>query len=303
MVFSVTILGSSSAIPTQNRNPSAQVLQHHNNLYLIDCGEGTQMQMRRFNIKTNHINHIFISHLHGDHYLGLMGLLSSYHLMGRKKDLHIYAPPELEEIITIQKKSANTDFSFKVIFHNLSHANKKLLYEDDKISVSAIALKHRIPTFGFIFSEKNKEIKIYKEAICAYNLSIEDIKNIKNGNAYYDKQGRIVHQGLLCKPLEGAKTYAYISDTIYDESIIKKIKDVDLLYHEATFADELKDIATEKFHSTARQAATIALKAKVKKLLIGHFSARYKTVEPLLAEARSVFPNTYSAEEGINYII
>jgi len=298
MIFSLTILGCSSAIPTQNRYPSAQVLHHHNNQFLIDCGEGTQMQMQRFSIKASHLNHIFISHLHGDHYLGLMGLLSSFHLLGRKNDLHIYAPPELEEIINIQKAVANTVFSFNTIFHHLNNQNEGLLFENEKISVYSIALKHRIPTFGFVFREKQKESNIYKEAISAYNLSIDDIKDIKNGKEYYDKKGLLVPHNMLCKPSEKAKSYAYISDTVYDESLVNKIENIDVLYHEATFGEDLRDIAREKFHSTALQAAQIALKAKVKTLIIGHFSARYKNEDVLLEEARQVFPNTYSAVEG-----
>ena len=303
MNFSVTILGSSSAIPTLNRFTSSQVVNYDNKLFLIDCGEGTQMQLRKYEIKINRINHIFISHLHGDHYLGLMGLLSSYHLMGRKKDLHVYSPPELEEIIEIQKKVAGALFQYEVIFHILTDENEGIIYEDDKLTVSSVKLLHRVPTFGFIFNEKKKEKKIYKEAIAAYSLSIDDILNIKRGVKFYDKKGNPVPENLLTCPDEPSKMYAYISDTAYNEAIVNRIKNVDLLYHEATFGEEMKKIAAEKFHSTALEAATIAKKAHAKELIIGHFSARYSTVDPLLKEARSVFKNSVCVEEGMNYIV
>jgi len=303
MNFSVTVLGSCSATPTLNRFTSSQIVHYENKLFLIDCGEGAQMQLRRFNIKINRINHIFISHLHGDHYLGLMGLLSSYHLLGRKTDLHIYSPKALEEIIEIQKQAAATTFSYKIIFHYLKEDNEGVIYEDEKLTVSSVKLQHRVPTFGFIFKEKKKEKKIYKEAIAAYSLSIADILNIKKGIKFIDKKGNMVPEQLLTYPEEPVRMYAYISDTAYDESVVKKIYNIDLLYHEATFGEDLKQVAAEKFHSTALEAATIAKMAKAKKLIIGHFSARYTTFEPLLKEARSVFENTFCAEEGLNFIV
>jgi len=303
MYFSVTILGSSSAIPTLNRFTSSQVVNYDNMLFLVDCCEGAQMQLRKYEIKFNRINHIFISHLHGDHYLGLMGLLSSYHLQGRKNDLHIYSPPELEEIIEIQKRVAAAIFSYKLIFHVLTNENEGIIYENDKLTVSSVILSHRIPTYGFTFKEKKKEKKIYKEAIAAYSLSIEDILNIKKGEIFYDKKGNPVPENMLAFPEEPCKMYAYISDTAYYESIVKKIKNADLLYHEATFGEDLKKVAAEKFHSTAHEAATIAQKAHAKKLIIGHFSARYTSTDSLLKEARNVFDNTVCAEEGMNYVV
>jgi len=301
MIFTVTILGSSSAVPTSKRALSAQIVQYENQLFLIDCGEGTQMQMRKYDIKSARINHIFISHLHGDHYLGLMGLLSTLHMMGRKTDLHIYCPPELEEIIESQKKIAGTLFSYQVFFHHLNNENEGVIFKGDKLEVSSVMLHHRIPTFGFIFKEKDKEKKIYKEAIIAYGLDFKDIVNIKKGEKYIDKNGHVVPTEMLTYPEVPSKTYAYISDTAYYEEIIKKIKNVDLLYHEATFAEEMKKTAAEKFHSTALEAATIAKKANAKNLLIGHFSARYKTPDVLISEAQSVFANTESAEDGSVY--
>lgn len=303
MAFSVTILGSSSAIPVNDRYPSAQVLAHDNKLFLIDCGEGTQMQLNRFHIKKNRINHIFISHLHGDHYLGLMGLLSSYHLLGRKADLHIYAPGELEDIIDLQKKVAFTVFQYKVVFHTLESGMNNPIFEDEKLTVSALPLTHRIPTYGFIFIEKPAEPKMYKEAISVYNLTIEDILRIKKGEAFYDKKGKVVPRNLLVYPDRNLSSYAYISDTIFDPLLAHKLKGVDMIYHECTFGEDMKTVAEEKFHSTAKQAATIAHKAKAQLLLLGHFSARYKTTDDLVAEARSVFENAVAVEDGGTYSV
>ncbi len=303
MGMQVTILGSSSAIPANDRYPSAQVLAYENRLYLIDCGEGTQMQMNRYNVKKNRINHIFISHLHGDHYLGLMGLLSSYHLFGRKADLHIYAPCELENIIELQKKAALTVFQYNVIFHTLESRLNNPIYEDDKLAVSAVPLSHRIPAFGFIFREKPAEPKIYKEAINVYKLSVEDILRIKRGTPFYDQNGQLVPRASLVYPDKKLSSYAYISDTIYDPTLAHKLKGIEMLYHECTFGEDMKTVAAEKFHSTAMQAANIALKAGVSLLLLGHFSARYKTTEALASEARSVFQNVLAVEDGGTYAV
>lgn len=303
MAFSVTILGSSSAIPANDRYPSAQVLAHDNKLFLIDCGEGTQMQLNRFHIKKNRINHIFISHLHGDHYLGLMGLLSSYHLLGRKADLHIYAPGVLEDIIELQKKVALTVFQYKVVFHTLESRLNNPIYEDEKLTVSALPLTHRIPTFGFIFREKPAEPKLYKEAISVYKLTVDDILRIKRGEAFYDKNAKAVPRHMLVYPDKMLTSYAYVSDTLYDPSLARKLKGVDMIYHECTFGEDMKTVAEEKFHSTAKQAATIAHKAKAQLLLLGHFSARYKTTDELVAEARSVFGNAVAVEDGGTYSV
>jgi len=301
MSFFITVLGSSSATPTDCRFPSAQTLHYENNIYLIDCGEGTQMQMQRFNIKSGRINHIFISHLHGDHYLGLMGLLSTFHLNSRKNDVHIYSAPELENIIEIQKQAAQTKFSYKIFFHSLTETNNNQIFEDEKMSVSVVKLEHRIPTYGFIFKEKLKERKVRKEAIEEYGLTINDIVNIKKGMPFFNINGEEISNDILCHAVHIPKSYAYISDTAYTEKILPFIKNTDLLYHEATFCEELKKQAAEKFHSTAIDAAIIAKKAQVKTLLIGHFSARYKDPAPLLSEARSVFENTYAVEDGKTY--
>jgi len=303
MDFSLTVLGSSSATPTKLRNPSAQIVKYNNKLFLVDCGEGTQMQMLKYGIKSNRINHIFISHLHGDHYLGLPGLIFTFHLMGRKKELHIFSPPELENIIKLHISVANTVLSYPLVFHDISKTHSCTIYEDNDIEVSAFALKHRIPTYGFFFKEKKKAYNIIKSAIAKYELSVEDIQKAKSGETVYDIDGKIIPHHLICKKPSLQRSFAYCSDTAYHKEIVKNIKGVSLLYHEATFAEDMKETAAEKYHATAAQAASIAKEAKAKKLLIGHFSARYKTTEKLLSEARHIFPDTAIAEEGEEYEI
>jgi len=257
MTFSLTVLGCSSAIPVYNRNLSAHLLNVNERFFLIDCGEGTQFQLRKYHLSFNRIRHIFISHLHGDHFFGLIGLLNSMHLLGRKEAIHLYAPCELEEIIDIQLNTSQTRFVFPLHFHPLRMDSCDLILEEERIAVHSFPLKHSIPVCGFVFREKNPPRKVPQ-----------------------------------------ARSYAYCSDTGYDESILPFIQGVHLLYHEATFMQELAAMAAEKLHSTALEAARIASKAKVKKLIIGHFSARYEDLEPLLAEARNIFPETYLAVEG-----
>jgi ribonuclease Z len=259
MTFSVTVLGSSSATPAHNRNLSAHLLNANERFFLIDCGEGTQFQLRKYHLSAQRIKHILISHLHGDHYFGLIGLLNTMHLHGRTEELHLYAPPMLKEIIDIQLDAAQTRLLFPVVFHPLNHSGYDLLYEAERLSVHSFPLKHSIPTCGFVFREKNPPRKV-----------------------------------------QVPRSYAYCSDTGYSEQIIPFISGVSLLYHEATFMQNMAGAAADKLHATAIEAATIAGKAQVKKLIIGHFSARYEDVAPLLAEARSVFPETYAAEEGIS---
>ena len=260
MTFELIILGSSSALPTSTRHPTAQLLNVDEHFFLIDCGEATQMQLRKYKLKFQRINHIFISHLHGDHYLGLMGLLSTMHLLGRKNEIHIYAPPGLKEIIDVQYKYAKTGFNYNLAFHFLKMDEPEILFEDEKLTVETILMNHKIPCWGFVFREKSKS----------------------------SKSGR---------------SFAYCSDTCYDESIIEKIKGVDVLYHEATYMQNMLVRAKETFHSTTIEAGTIAKKAEVKKLIIGHYSARYKDLEPLLEETKSVFENTVLAVEGEKYLI
>ncbi|MBI5219990.1 MAG: ribonuclease Z [Bacteroidia bacterium] len=302
MSFSVTILGSSSALPTSQRFPTAQVLNISEQFYLIDCGEGTQIQLRKFKIRINKINHIFISHLHGDHFFGLFGLISTFNMLDRKNDLHIYGPPELEQVLSWQ-----TDFFdylfYKIIFHKLDCSHHRIIYETDKITVETIPLKHRIPTCGFLFKEKPKPRNIIKSAIEKYNLSIKEIVNIKNGADHILQNGDVIPNRELTLLPPQSKSFAYCSDTLYKEDIIPIIHGVDLLYHEATYTHDMEHRAKETFHSTARQAATLALNAHVKQLLLGHFSARYKKIDEVVNEAISVFPNTLAAEDGVCYKI
>ncbi len=296
--FELTILGCSSATPTSKRNPTAQLLNIAERFFLIDCGEATQIQLRRFKLKFQRINHIFISHLHGDHYLGLLGLLSSMHLLGRTFDLHLYCPAELEEIINVQNKHSQTYLKYNIIYHPHKYINSDLIFEDERVEVRTIVLNHRIPCCGFVFKEKPLMANISKEMINKYKLSYEEISSIKNGADLVFENGTVISNNELVSNKVAPRSYAYCSDTCYDERIIEVIKGVDLLYHEATFMHNMEHRAKETFHTTALQAATLALKAEVVKLMIGHYSARYKDLDPLLIEAQSVFKNTVLAIEG-----
>lgn len=296
--FELTILGCSSATPTSKRNPTAQLLNIAERFFLIDCGEATQIQLRRYKIKFQRINHIFISHLHGDHILGLPGLLASMHLLGRTADLNIYCPRELKEIIDIQHKHSQTYLNFSINYHFHSFKNDEVLMEDEKVVVKSVVLNHRIPCSGFVFFEKTMPPSISGNTIKKYDLSVEQIIKIKQGEDLTLTDGTLIPNKDLLVNNYLPRSYAYCSDTCYDESILPYIKGVDLLYHEATFMNDKIERAKETFHSTAEQAATIALKAEVKQLLIGHYSARYKDLKPLLAEAVRIFENTMLATEG-----
>ena len=297
LIFKTKILGSSAATPTSLRHTSAQALQHHSRHFLLDCAEGTQMQLRRFKVPLMKINHVFISHLHGDHYLGLPGLLFTYHLLGRTKKLHVYSPPGLQEIIELQYRISQLTPSFEVVYNEL-HEGKQRIYEDDSLCVQTIEMIHRIPTFGFLFSEKEKERNIKKASIARYDIPIEQMPAIKKGEDFTTADGRSIPNKEITTEPPPTRTYAFCSDTAYTESFMDQIKGVDLLYHEATFLHDKRDIAREKTHSTTIEAATLAKKAGVKQLLLGHYSARYKDMEAFKEEAASVFPNTMLAEEG-----
>ncbi len=296
--FELTILGSSSATPTSTRNPTSQFLTISDRYMLIDCGEGTQMQLRRYKIKFQRIDHIFISHLHGDHYLGLPGLLASMHLLGRTKPLNLYAPPELQEILEVQHKHSETFLQFPIKFHALSFDKGRLLFEDERLRVDSIVLNHRIPCCGFLFREKEMPRKIKAEALKKYNIPLKNINGIKEGNDFKTGDGTVIPNAEITLDPPDPRSYAYCSDTIYDESLIEKLRGADLLYHEATFMNDMKERAKETYHSTASQAGTIAKRSKVKKLIIGHFSARYNDLDGLLSEARTVFKDTELALEG-----
>lgn len=303
MSIKVKILGSNSAAPAHKRNQTSQLITIEGHLYLMDCGEGTQLQLKRYRIPIQRINNIFISHLHGDHYLGIMGLLSTMHLMGRKKPLNLYAPPGLAEIITLQLKYSETVFNYQVNFHPVDTKAHKLIHEDDFISVYTIPLNHRIPCSGYLFAEKPKKRRIIKDKL-PENFSVKNIVKLKNGEDIYDGDGNIIyHHTQMTLPPKRVYKYAFCSDTKYDESIIPIIQDADMLYHETTFMEEHEDRASNTYHSTTKQAATIAKKANVGMLLMGHFSIRYKELAPLKVEAQSVFPNSQLAIEGEDFIL
>jgi ribonuclease Z len=296
--FYVIILGSSSALPTSQRMPTSQVVFYNNTPYLIDCAEGTQAQLRRFNVPMLKINHIFISHTHGDHIYGIFGLLSSYNLMGRKSDLNIYAPTELESIYSTVLNLNNDELKYKVKFFPLNPKGKVLILQNKHLSVYSFPLIHSKPVWGFIFEEKQKDKNIIKEKIEEFNLSISDILKIKKGEDFVKADGEIISNNLLTIEPPKPRKYVFCTDTLPVKSIKKYIENPDLLYHEATFANEHKDIAKQTMHSTAEQAADIAKLLYAKKLVIGHFSSRYKKLDGLLREAIKVFPNTVLAYDG-----
>ena len=298
MKFELTILGSSSALPTSKRNLTAHVLNVYERFFLIDCGEGTQIQLRKNRIRFGKINHIFISHLHGDHFYGIFGLLSSYNLLGRTSDLHIYAHISLKKAISYMRRNFESSFSYKVFFHPINPDDKELLFEDKRISVYSFPLKHKIPASGFLFVEKMREPNIKKEYVKKYQIPIKNIHKIKEGADYQTSKGEIIPNKELTIPPYKPRKYAFCTDTGYNEDIIPVVHESDILYHEATFKNQHEDQADTTYHSTAQQAGLIARKANVRKLVIGHFSARYKETDSFITEAQKEFKNTYAAEDG-----
>ncbi len=296
MSFEITVLGSSSALPTSKKFSSAHVVNIHERFFLIDCGEGTQIQLRKFRISFSKINHIFITHLHGDHFFGIFGLVSSFSLLGRTNDLHIYSPGDLKKIVysVIKKK----EIPYNIFFHRLNYSDKSIIYESKSIKISCFPLNHRIESYGFKFEEKPKQRNIIKEMIQKYDLSVKDILQIKDGKNHITEEGKIIPNKELSIAPYKARSYAYCSDTMYYEDIISHIKKIDILYHEATFAEDLKEVAEQTKHSTSADAATIARKAKAGTLLIGHFSSRYKSYELILNEAKAIFKNTIAVNDG-----
>lgn len=296
MKFEVTILGSSSATPVFNRNPSAQLLNCNEKYYLIDCGEGTQQQLAKYNLKAARIDYIFISHLHGDHYFGLIGLLSSLHLNGRIKPMQIFGPKPLLEILEIQFKYSDTVLRYPIEFFPIEADESRQIFENSDLTVKTIVLNHRIPTTGFIFQQKKRQRKLIKEK--TDEVPIAYYTALKKGLDVELPNGNILRSEDYTIEADAPRCYAYCSDTLFDESYFATIKDCDTLYHEATFMHDLLDRAKETHHTTALQAAEVAKINGVKKLLIGHFSSRYKTLQMLLEEAQSVFENTELAVEG-----
>ena len=297
MIFSVTILGSGAAVPTSERYPSAQVLHINECFFLIDCAEGTQMQLRRYKIKLQQIKTVFISHLHGDHVFGLPGFLSSLSMLERTDPLDIYGPPYMENWLLGQLKYF-TPLGFPLHFHTLTAKEPEMIYEDKQMTVTCFPLEHRIPTWGFLFREKKKLLNIRKDKIDFYNVPIRDIPSIKEGADFYTEDRKLISNAQLTHPPIKPRSYAYCSDTLYMEGLSQIVKNVDMLYHEATYGNDQKSRSKETFHSTAEDAACVALAANVGKLILGHFSARYKDITPLVNEARGIFQNTEAAEDG-----
>lgn len=295
-MLALTILGNNSAIPAFGRNPTAQVLQTQEDIFLIDCGEGTQMQISKYKIRKSRISHIFISHMHGDHYFGLIGLLTSMSLLNRTQDLHLHAPPLLKEVIDLQLNAANTTLTYKVHFHPLN--NEGVIANTNKISVGCFKVKHRIECWGFIFNEIKKPRSIDAERVRSYEIPASFYEQLQKGEDYITKKGTIISNEELTIAASKPRSYAYCADTIYDESLALKIKGVDLMYHEATYLKDQHARAAKRFHSTTVQAAEIAKLAAVKKLLIGHFSSKYELLDEFLNEAKEVFENTELALEG-----
>ncbi len=304
MRFELSVLGTSSAIPTKTRNLSAQVLNVNGKLCLIDCADGTQLHLKRSALKTSRINQIFISHLHGDHFFGLIGLLSSMQLLGREKEMRIFGPEGLEAFLHDQLRLTGAAIEFPLHFHVLKEGQCEMLLQEPDITVKSFPVKHRVPCWGFIFREKELPRNIKKNFARKHKIPIRMYNMIKDEGAdFVDENGVVYKNSEITLDPPRARSYAYSADTIYNPQMVEFIKGVDLLYHEATFAEDKKKEAKEKFHSTAKQAAMIAKAADVRELLIGHFSARYKDVSPLLMEAQSIFPNTRAAEDGITYMI
>jgi len=298
----VTILGCHSATPRENAHPTSQFLEMKGRHFLIDCGEGTQMQLRKYRLKFTKINHVFISHLHGDHFYGLIGFLSTLGILGRTKDLHIYGPKGLKEIITLQLRLTSSYNEYHIVFHELESKFSELIFEDEKVRVFTIPLKHRVYTNGFLFKEKIGDRKLNIEVVKQYKeIEVCDYQNLKNGKDFVLENGTVLVNEILTNAPTPPLSYAFCSDTKYKENITEIIKNVDLLYHESTFLEDRADLAKKTMHSTALEAAKIAKLAQVKKLIIGHYSSRYKDLSLFKKEAKTVFENVVLGEEGLSY--
>jgi ribonuclease Z len=303
MAFEVTILGNSSASPTLNRHPSGQYLNICDNHILIDCGEGTQMQLQRYKIKKSKLSHIFISHVHGDHILGLPGLLLSMNLMKHEQPVNVYGPKELFEILDVFFKHSETDFSFPLIYHAIDPNEQTIVLENLYFRVKSFPLYHRVPTIGYLLEERFMLKKLNVDACQKMKVPFTHFNDIKMGKDYITPEGKKIKNEELTFPSTRPISYAYCSDTIFDERVIKAIEDADYLYHESTFMHDKLDRAIKTMHTTAKQAGIVAKRANVNQLLIGHFSSRYEDLTPLLEEAKSEFPNTRLALEGSTFIL
>lgn len=299
--MNLTILGCYAATPRTITNPTSQVLEIRNRMFLIDCGEGTQVQLRKNKIKFSKISHIFISHLHGDHMYGLVGLVSTYMLLGRVADLHIYGPKGIKEIITLQLKLSNSWTNYNLYFHELTSKESETVFEDDNVIVKTIPLKHRIYTNGFLFQEKFTERKLDINAVLNYEIDQVYYQKIKNGSDITLEDGRVILNSELTFDPEPSKSYAFCSDTLYNEEMLPIIQDVDVLYHESTFLETEAALAQKTMHSTAKEAARIALKANAKNLVLGHYSTRYESILKFKEEAETIFPNVLLGNDGESF--
>ncbi len=299
----INILGCYAATPRSFTNPTSQVLEILNNHFLIDCGEGTQVELRRNKIKFSKIKHIFISHLHGDHFYGLVGLVSTFRLLNRESELHIYGPKGIKEIITLQLKLANSWTNFPLIFHELTSKEPELIFENSSVTVTTIPLKHRVYTNGFLFKEKEGDRKLLIDKAETFNIDFSLFRSLKKGKDVISEDGMLIPNHLVTADPPPAKSYAYCSDTVYDPEIVPLIKKATVLYHESTFLEDKADLAQPTKHSTAKQAATIAKLAEVQKLILGHYSTRYPDIELFKIEASTIFPDIILADDGKEIIV
>ncbi len=299
----LTILGCYSATPSINTSPTAQVLNIRNHLFLIDCGEGTQVQLRRYKVKFSRIRHIFISHLHGDHYFGLIGLISTFMLIGREAELHIYGPKGIKEIILLQLKLGKSWIKYPLYFHELERKEPQLVFEDDKVTVHTIPLKHRVYTNGFLFKEKIGDRKLNILAVKKAKVHMSYYQKIKQGFDVTNEEGVVISNKDITYDPEKPKSYAFCSDTAYFPECIPQLKNVTTLYHESTFLEEHKSLCASTKHSTAKQAALIAKEANVGKLILGHYSTRYSSLNKFIDEAETIFKNVELAEDGKTFVI
>lgn len=294
----LTILGCYAATPRTFNNPTSQVLEMQNRLFLIDCGEGTQVQLRKKKIKFSKINHIFISHLHGDHCFGLIGVVTTFAMLGRETDLHIYGPKGVKELILMQLKISGSFTSYKLYFHELESQESEVVFEDEKVIVKSIPLRHRVYTNGYLFQEKPKEKRLNVEKVQQYGIDKCYYQNIKNGKDITLDNGQVIPNSELSFEPEKSKSYAFCSDTIYKEDIVPIIENVDVLYHESTFLEQDEQYTERTMHCTAKQAAKIAKLANAKNLILGHYSTRYGSIEPFKEQAQEVFSNVHLADDG-----
>ena len=297
----LTILGCYAATPRTLTNPTSQVLEIKNRLFLIDCGEGTQVQLRKNKLKFSKINHVFISHLHGDHFFGLIGLISTFALLGRTNDLHIYGPKGVKEIIDLQLKLSNSWTNYQLFFHELKSKESEVIFEDEKVIVKTIPLKHRVYTNGFLFQEKIGERKLDLNAVHDFEIDTCYYQNIKNGRDITLEDGRVIDNNKLTFDPDPVLSYAFCSDTKYNEEIIPIIENVSVLYHESTFLESEENLASKTMHSTAKEAARIALKANVQQLILGHYSTRYSSIDLFKEEAETIFKEVLLADDGKSF--